>query len=90
MKDSVSRHRNVQPTRRSSRLKFLREVYESDVKREDGSSDIQKHVNNADPGLTKQIKIEMVKMKMKQFHANQANKTRLFLMVPLMIKLAFL
>lgn len=41
------------------------------------------------PGLTKQIKIEMVKKK-KQFHANQANKTNLFLMGALMIKLAFL
>ncbi|XP_042380860.1 uncharacterized protein LOC121973509 [Zingiber officinale] len=60
MRDSVSRHHNVQPTRRSSRLKFLREVYESDVRREDGSTDIQKHVNKAGPGLTKRIKIEMV------------------------------
>lgn len=76
MRNSVSRHHNVQPTRRSSRLKFLREVCESDVRREDGSSDIQKHVNMADPSLTKQIKIEMVEKEDETFSCKSGEQDK--------------
>ncbi|XP_042463409.1 uncharacterized protein LOC122046676 isoform X2 [Zingiber officinale] len=60
MKGSTSRLHEVQPTRRSARLKSLQQVYESDVKLVDGSSEIQKYDNNADSGLRKPIKTEMM------------------------------
>ncbi|XP_042386094.1 uncharacterized protein LOC121977716 [Zingiber officinale] len=76
MRDSESRHHNVQPTRRSSRLKLLREVYESDVRREDGSTDIQQHVNKAGPGLTKRIKIEMVEKEDETFSCKSGEQDK--------------